>query len=141
PKDARTSAQGLFNFLILGAGPFVAGFIWVGLGATFTEPVHIEKQAVNIAIVSASHRNVTINGTAGPEANIVVTYDDGQQPAHEAEAKADAKGDWSEATQFVSHAPSGQYKVSAAVAGLTNVTIVGANEVNFRKLFLAPAGT
>jgi len=28
PKDARASAQGLFNFLILGAGPFVAGIIW-----------------------------------------------------------------------------------------------------------------
>src|SRR5438034_10840125 len=28
PKDARSSAQGLFNFLILGAGPFVAGIIW-----------------------------------------------------------------------------------------------------------------
>lgn len=28
PKDARSSAQGLFNFLILGLGPFVANFIW-----------------------------------------------------------------------------------------------------------------
>src|SRR5437868_4364994 len=32
PKDARTSAQGLFNFLILGVGPFVANFIWPHLG-------------------------------------------------------------------------------------------------------------
>jgi nucleoside transporter len=28
PKDARSSAQGLFNFLILGFGPFVANFVW-----------------------------------------------------------------------------------------------------------------
>jgi nucleoside transporter len=28
PKDARNSAQGLFNFLILGLGPFVANFLW-----------------------------------------------------------------------------------------------------------------
>ncbi len=28
PKDARSSAQGLFNFLILGLGPFVANFLW-----------------------------------------------------------------------------------------------------------------
>ena len=28
PKDARASAQGLFNFLILGVGPFLAGVIW-----------------------------------------------------------------------------------------------------------------
>jgi nucleoside transporter len=32
PKDARSSAQGLFNFLILGAGPFVGNFVWVWLG-------------------------------------------------------------------------------------------------------------
>jgi nucleoside transporter len=28
PKDARSSAQGLFNFLILGLGPFVGNFLW-----------------------------------------------------------------------------------------------------------------
>jgi hypothetical protein len=28
PKDARASAQGLFNFLILGFGPFVGNFVW-----------------------------------------------------------------------------------------------------------------
>jgi MFS family permease len=32
PKDARSSAQGLFNFLILGFGPFVANFVWPYLG-------------------------------------------------------------------------------------------------------------
>jgi MFS family permease len=32
PKDARSSAQGLFNFLILGLGPFVANFIWPFIG-------------------------------------------------------------------------------------------------------------
>lgn len=32
PKDARTSAQGLFNFLILGFGPFIANFLWPELG-------------------------------------------------------------------------------------------------------------
>jgi len=32
PKDARSSAQGLFNFLILGLGPFVGNFVsgWLG---------------------------------------------------------------------------------------------------------------
>jgi len=28
PKDARASAQGIFNLLILGVGPFVAGIVW-----------------------------------------------------------------------------------------------------------------
>ena len=37
PKDARTSAQGLFNFLILGFGPFVANFVWPSVGAAVTD--------------------------------------------------------------------------------------------------------
>jgi nucleoside transporter len=36
PKDARSSAQGLFNFLILGAGPFVGNFVWAQLGKVYT---------------------------------------------------------------------------------------------------------
>ncbi len=35
PKDARTSAQGLFNFLILGMGPLVGNFVWPALGSYF----------------------------------------------------------------------------------------------------------
>jgi nucleoside transporter len=35
PKDARSSAQGLFNFLILGAGPFLGNFVWGRLGKVF----------------------------------------------------------------------------------------------------------
>jgi nucleoside transporter len=37
PKDARSSAQGLFNFLILGLGPFVGNFIWAKLGEDFKD--------------------------------------------------------------------------------------------------------
>jgi nucleoside transporter len=35
PKDARSSAQGLFNFLILGLGPLVGNFVWPQLGTLF----------------------------------------------------------------------------------------------------------
>jgi nucleoside transporter len=35
PKDARASAQGLFNALILGIGPFVANFICAELGKRY----------------------------------------------------------------------------------------------------------
>jgi MFS family permease len=38
PKDARSSAQGLFNFLILGLGPFVGNFVWARLGTEYTIP-------------------------------------------------------------------------------------------------------
>ena len=37
PKDARSSAQGLFNFLILGAGPFVGNIVWSELQGRMTE--------------------------------------------------------------------------------------------------------
>jgi nucleoside transporter len=39
PKDARSSAQGLFNFLILGLGPFVGNFAAGQLLAMFTQDV------------------------------------------------------------------------------------------------------
>ncbi len=39
PKDVRTSAQSLFNLLILGLGPFVGGFLWKGLEAVFSTTV------------------------------------------------------------------------------------------------------
>ena len=35
PKDARASAQGLFNLLILGLGPFLGNFLWGWLGDHF----------------------------------------------------------------------------------------------------------
>jgi nucleoside transporter len=44
PKDARSSAQGLFNFLILGLGPFVGNFVWIPLGDAFTTPSGIDYQ-------------------------------------------------------------------------------------------------
>ena len=36
PKDARASAQGLFNFLIIGFGPLAGGFLWPFLQEQFT---------------------------------------------------------------------------------------------------------
>jgi nucleoside transporter len=43
PKDARNSAQGLFNFLILGAGPFVGNFVWPFLEGSLTTTVGDQK--------------------------------------------------------------------------------------------------
>jgi hypothetical protein len=36
PKDARTSAQGLFNFLILGMAPITGRFVWPALQSQYT---------------------------------------------------------------------------------------------------------
>jgi MFS family permease len=49
PKDARSSAQGLFNVLILGVGPFVAFFLGPRLGIWFTG----EDKFRNIFLVPA----------------------------------------------------------------------------------------
>ncbi|HTU22563.1 MAG TPA: MFS transporter [Gemmataceae bacterium] len=47
PKDARSSAQGLFNFLILGAGPLVGNFLWPWLGdKLFTTTIEAGKPLV-----------------------------------------------------------------------------------------------
>jgi MFS family permease len=35
PRDSRASAQGLFNLLILGLGPFVGSLLWGALGDRF----------------------------------------------------------------------------------------------------------
>src|SRR5207302_3500371 len=46
PKDARSSAQGLFNFLILGAGPFVGNFVWSWLQGYYTVDGRTQYQPV-----------------------------------------------------------------------------------------------
>lgn len=38
PKDTRTSAQGLFNLLVLGLGPITARYVWPALQAMYTSP-------------------------------------------------------------------------------------------------------
>ena len=42
PKDARASAQGLFNFLILGLGPFVGSLLWGRLGDAYMTPSGVD---------------------------------------------------------------------------------------------------
>ena len=53
PKDARSSAQGLFNFLILGLGPFLGNFLWPWLGDVDT--VHREPLSIAAAVGLAAN--------------------------------------------------------------------------------------
>jgi hypothetical protein len=58
PKDARSSAQGLFNFLILGFGPFVGNNVWPHLETFFTVEGHVDYQKLflvpaGVALVAA----------------------------------------------------------------------------------------
>jgi MFS family permease len=39
PKDARTSAQGLFNLLVFGIGPITSRFVWRALNSQHTTEV------------------------------------------------------------------------------------------------------
>jgi nucleoside transporter len=48
PKDVRTSAQGLFNLLILGLGPFLGNFLWGWLGDAFTRTQVVGGQTVKV---------------------------------------------------------------------------------------------
>ena len=46
PKDVRTSAQSLFNLLILGLGPFLGNFLWGWLGDVFSSTTMVDGQPV-----------------------------------------------------------------------------------------------
>ncbi len=48
PKDARTSAQGLFNLLILGVGPFVGNFLWGWLATVFKTTSMVDGKPVDL---------------------------------------------------------------------------------------------
>jgi len=51
PKDARTSAQGLFNFVILGLGPIASRYLWPALQSRFTEGGVVDYQ--NLFLIPA----------------------------------------------------------------------------------------
>ncbi len=48
PKDIRTSAQGLFNVMILGISQFVSNFLWGGLGDVFATTTIVSGRAVKV---------------------------------------------------------------------------------------------
>ncbi|HEV3166472.1 MAG TPA: MFS transporter [Isosphaeraceae bacterium] len=48
PKDARASAQGLFNLLILGVGPFLGNFLWGWLGKEFSHVAIVGGKEVTV---------------------------------------------------------------------------------------------
>jgi nucleoside transporter len=54
PKDVRTSAQSLFNLLILGLGPFLGNFLWGWLGEFFG--ISGEKALEGAATLPAFHK-------------------------------------------------------------------------------------
>lgn len=53
PKDVRSSAQGLFNVLILGIGPFAANFLCGRLKDMYKEPIFDGHKNVNVVDYSS----------------------------------------------------------------------------------------
>jgi MFS family permease len=49
PRDARASAQGLFNLLILGLGPFLGNLLWGRLGDVLRTPAGVDYKSLFLA--------------------------------------------------------------------------------------------
>lgn len=100
PKDARSSAQGLFNFLILGLGPFVGNFIWGRLGVWYqvsTDPdaydFHLFLVPAGVALVAALilflfFRPPAKAPTLPPEHLLAEALEDAHSPAAGAASEA-----------------------------------------------------
>jgi hypothetical protein len=56
PKDARTSAQGLFNFLILGLGPITSRYLWRSLQDAYT----VEKIVDGVATKEVQYNQLLL---------------------------------------------------------------------------------
>jgi nucleoside transporter len=147
PKDARSSAQGLFNFLILGFGPFVANFVWAAVGEASKVPVRFDAPApaAITASVANDYRLVDIYGKAGPNEKFGLALKDGKKDGSPNAMQADAEGNWKLSTQFLSQSGDGRYQVMIVPAeggpAIPSATITGIERVDFRKLFLAPSAT
>jgi nucleoside transporter len=138
PKDVRSSAQGLFNFLILGLGPFVGNFVWPAIGAMAREDVPFQNEA-QVVVVERAARSIAFEGKtdAGTE-EVTLSLDVGDAAPLELTATPDDEGKWSTGEQYIGSAKSESVRVSASGG---NASITAVRHVNFRKLLLYPSGT
>src|SRR5262249_12439597 len=98
PKDARTSAQGLFNFLILGVGPFVANFVWPMVGeytANVDAYANVKKDGNGVNLIVAGK---VLNPEEAGTLKLKFTHGD---KTVERTAKLDASGKFSETFEDV----------------------------------------
>lgn len=94
PKDVRTSAQGLFNFLILGLGPVVANTLWPYVDTmVHTSDVQVAyvdaKQIDEASVRKMEYRVVTEAADGKPPKVVEVNKEDAQAPKGRALAKND----------------------------------------------------
>lgn len=82
PKDARSSAQGLFNFLILGVGPFVGNLVWPAVMDMHKDTTVV----VAVAQQDSGQKLVATSNIPFPEQKFQLTYEyvaPGEKPAPE----------------------------------------------------------
>lgn len=133
PKDVRTSAQGLFNFLILGFGPFVANFIWPQIGEYCREDVPSQRFG-NTVIVERAEKYVDIRGkitmnspppdqaaaerteakTPPPiEVRVTLADPETQKVLQTIKVKPDDKGEWKSGEVFIGNQASAKLEIAA----------------------------
>jgi nucleoside transporter len=74
PKDARSSAQGLFNVLILGVGPFVGNFLGTRLGSAFELGKYLDSTGKEQPIIDFSKLFLVPAGIALLAAVILLVF-------------------------------------------------------------------
>jgi nucleoside transporter len=71
PKDARSSAQGLFNFLILGLGPFIGNLVWPAVMDAYKETTVV----VSVAEQSGQKRLMAAEKLPAAQSSYQLTYE------------------------------------------------------------------
>jgi nucleoside transporter len=137
PKNVRSSAQGLFNFLILGLGPFVGNFVWPMLADTAR--IEITRNEFPPAWMFADvERNVALAGTAPAGSEFKIRFEtQDHKPISEVSTKADDQGNWSIPEQRIVVPYGNQwYAIPDGKAKFTR-----ASRIDYRRLLLYPSGT
>ena len=137
PKNVRSSAQGLFNFLILGLGPFVGNFVWPMLGDM--SRVDVPRNEFPPAwMFAVTETNVALAGKAPANSDVKVRFEtQDHKPMFDAATKANDKGEWSLPEQRVKVPYGNQwYAIPEGEARFEK-----ASRIDYRKLLLYPSGT
>jgi hypothetical protein len=142
PKDARSSAQGLFNFLILGAGPFVGNFVWPAIGESLIRPVPHVQQSEASATIESSLRSVILEGKAAPDAKVTVVFKNADPSKDNEKSRitehvvANDKGEWKLGQQYIGGLNADRVQIATEGGQIEKVL-----RYEYREIFLYPAGT
>jgi MFS family permease len=137
PKNVRSSAQGLFNFLILGLGPFVGNFVWPMLGDMARVDI-TRNEFPPVWMFADVEKNISLSGKAPAKAEVTIKFEtQDYKPMFEVKATANENGEWSIPEQHVKVPYGNQYYAKPD----GSATFTKATRIDYRKLLLYPSGT